>query len=162
MKTSPFSKIQSSYLFPVFNANNFQKLFAETACLAVEIKQKASYDAIAFTGMSGAAMAFPLSLSLGIPLICVRKNDGNHHSSPSWRKHDPSRYLEGCIDSNQYLIVDDFIDSGKTVNTICKKIFAYNPRAKCTGILLYKSADSHSDFFHVKNFGSVPIWKISE
>lgn len=85
-------------------------------------------DAIAFTGMSGAAFAFPLSLKLKIPLLCIRKKIDKSHSHLK---------VEGFIYSKNFIIIDDFIDTGNTINYIVKSINEINHEAECKGIFLY-------------------------
>ena len=70
------------------------------------IKSKVKFDAIAFRGMSGAIIACPVASIFKKPLIIVRKSIKNCHSS---------RQVEGFIDAKKYIIVDDFIETGKTI-----------------------------------------------
>ena len=85
--------------------------------------QKYPFDAIAFTGVSGAALAFILSYELKIPLICVRRdeNDGHHAKVPQMML-PYSTILEGALDAKRYLIVDDFIEQGNTIRRILESI----------------------------------------
>ena len=91
-------------------------------------RRKNPFDAIAFTGTSGAALAYPLSYLLGMPLICVRKSIRDNHFGSK---------LEGLVSAKKYIIVDDFIESGKTINRITRSIKSENKKAKCVGIYLY-------------------------
>jgi adenine/guanine phosphoribosyltransferase-like PRPP-binding protein len=95
-----------------------------------KFRRKVSFDAIAFTGTSGAAIAYLLSFILKIPLICIRKSIRDNHSGLK---------LEGCITAKKYIIVDDFIESGRTINKIKKSITAENKKSKCVGIYLYNN-----------------------
>jgi orotate phosphoribosyltransferase len=93
-------------------------------------RKKHPFDAIAFTGSSGAALAFPLSFFLEIPLIHVRKDDKNHYGKP----------IEGTVSSKKYLIVDDLIASGASIRKIVKTIDKeYKHKAKPVAIYLYDS-----------------------
>ena len=78
------------------------------------LRRKVKFDVIAFTGSSGACIAFTLAYETEIPLLYVRKPGEKSHGSR--------------IESNagktvkKYLIVDDFIDSGDTIRNIVKRI----------------------------------------
>ena len=70
------------------------------------LKKKLKFDAIVFRGNSGAAIAFPVSVATGIPVVLVRK-EGSHGSK-----------VEGSCSVSKYLILDDFISSGETMKKI--------------------------------------------
>jgi len=73
-------------------------------------KSGIEFDAIAFRGNSGALLASPLATLLKKHLILVRKNTADSHSYTT---------VEGCSKRNcRYIIVDDLIASGKTVQEI--------------------------------------------
>lgn len=93
-----------------------------------KFRRKVKFDAIAFTGSSGAALAYPLSYILGLPLICVRKSPKDSHFGLR---------LEGYVSASRYIIVDDFIESGRTINKIQRAIKSKNEAASCVGIYLY-------------------------
>lgn len=103
----------------------------ERAAKALRLfRKKHPFDAIAFRGNSGAAIAYPLSFKLQIPLICIRKG----------ASHSPLK-LEGCTNARTYVIVDDFIDSGNTMNQIQRAINKdYGSVPELVGILLYDYA----------------------
>ena len=65
------------------------------------------FDAIACCGYSGLSVASVLSFVLNIPLIAVRKMSS----------HD-DRMVFGLENANTYIIVDDFVASGRTVRNI--------------------------------------------
>jgi adenine/guanine phosphoribosyltransferase-like PRPP-binding protein len=88
-------------------------------------KQGFKFEAFAFRGMSGAMLAAPLAMVMGKTLIMVRK--------------EPSHSLftvEGDRAAKHYVIVDDFVVTGKTVSAIIDGIKSeFNADAKCIGIL---------------------------
>ena len=143
-------QVSSSYLGIVYRIDEFTKAVDRTVQRALEIREKHPYDAIAFTGNSGAAMAHILSYRMGVPLICVRKENENSHYVKENR-----RYLEGFLGAKNYLIVDDFISSGDTVARIIKVIAEKMRDAKCAAILLYK-ADYKRNQLHydIPTYGS--------
>jgi len=79
------------------------------------VKSNLKFDAIAYTGCSGALVAPTIAYLLNKHLIVVRKDEGAH----SFNR------VEGYVNKNEpinYIIIDDFIETGKTINTIYEKI----------------------------------------
>jgi len=112
------------------------------------LKKKKSFGAIAFRGTSGAALAYPLSAQLNIPIICVRKATEVSHG-----------YSVEGTDRNvrRYVIIDDFSETGKTIKAIIaaidkKKDCFDEGGAECVGIIFYnvKPSKWHVKFFTYK------------
>jgi adenine/guanine phosphoribosyltransferase-like PRPP-binding protein len=137
--------IQTSYLEKVYYPNEFARLIKKMTAALKTFEKKNPFDAIAFRGTSGAAVAYPLSIALKIPLICVRK--GNSHSYMK---------VEGCIDAMKYIIVDDFIESGKTMKAIVNSIKKVNKKSVPIQIFLYGSLGDPS----TKSWEKIPIKRI--
>lgn len=112
-----------------------------------KVIKKHEFDAIAFTGSSGACLAFPLALRYNLPLIYVRK--------PGERSHGVPIEYNGNTQPKNYIIVDDFVESGKTVGRIVDKIKKQSPMAHCVGIFLYSSSRDHDVW--TKAQGYIPI-----
>ncbi len=137
----------SPYLEEVYEPVTFKKLVAKTAKRVKELKRKLHFTHIAFRGSSGAAMAFPVSAVTGIPLVHVRKSREKSHGYP----------IEGRGTCTSYIILDDFICSGKTVNAIAKML----DDAYCVGIITYLS--DTKDEYTLKNgrrHKTVPVFTI--
>ena len=147
----------SSYLDTVYDdPADFGEMVTRTAkklrTLRTRKRNPVLFDAIAFRGTSGAAMAYPLSIKLNVPLICVRKSTEKSHGGN----------IEGSsgIDVTKYIIVDDFIDSGSTIRAIIDAIKekAGRQEIQCTGIVLYTSSLDDSEFtwggYKIPLFGS--------
>lgn len=117
----------SDYLGKIYCTSDFSKTINRLAAQIISFKKKHPIGAIAFTGTSGASVAYPLSYKLKIPLICIRK--GRHHAYSNF---------EGRTDAKTYVIVDDFIESGRTILRI-KKIVKTKSDAKLIAIFLYNS-----------------------
>jgi adenine/guanine phosphoribosyltransferase-like PRPP-binding protein len=83
------------------------------------------FDAIAFTGNSGALVAAPLAIALDKKLILIRKRKDMSHGE----------FIEGNTNS-RYIILDDFIASGCTMSAIIRALRYATGR--CVGIVLYK------------------------
>lgn len=93
---------------------------------AVVFLSTLDFDAIAFRGNSGAVYASPLAIRLNKSLILVRKDTTSTHSSA---------LVEGDKAARTYLIVDDFIASGETVQIIRKEVKRFAPETKYLGTL---------------------------
>lgn len=103
--------VSSSYLHSVYDPEAFQ----HTVELIVEMMKPHldGFDAIAFRGSSGAALAYPLGYLLKKPLIHVRKELGHAYS-----------HVEGLMGAKRIAIVDDFVASGNTLRTLMEKLVA--------------------------------------
>ncbi len=88
-----------------------------------------TFDAVAYSGHSGALVAPLIAGLMSKDLILVRKSDDDSHSDNSV---EASR--RGV---KSYIIVDDFMSSGRTVERIAKSVRYYLPRAKLVGIYEY-------------------------
>ena len=114
----------SGYAAQLYNPVALRATLVEAIAGARKILAAHPFDAIAFRGSSGAALAFPLSAALGIPALYVRKPSESSHG----------RSIEGPDgDVARYLIVDDLVASGATVSAVMD---ALKP-ATCAAILLY-------------------------
>ena len=120
--------VHSAYHHTAFRPVELKKTVERVAKKVKTLKKKLKFDAIAFRGISGSCVAFPVSYLTGIPLICVRK-EKNHHGNT----------VEGpAQDVMKYIIIDDFICTGDTLEAIIKKISGSKEEgAKCVGIVLY-------------------------
>lgn len=138
--------VVTQYLHTVFNINEFRVNVQRTIKVAKYIKLLKKFDSIAFTGISGASMAPILSYDLGVSLLAVRKLDDSHSRLE----------VEGNVNSKRYLIVDDCIASGRTMETIIEKI-AKVSQAKPVAILLYNQR-SYYDKSFVHNKITIPVY----
>jgi orotate phosphoribosyltransferase len=129
-------KIDSSYLHETFDAKKVQILIRAMVKMVKE--SGVDFDTIVFRGMSGALIAPILAYRLKKCVTVCRKSDGTHSG------HGGT--LEGNADIKNFIIVDDFIDCGTTVETILKTVKDCQPSAKCVGIFLYRSSSGQSIF----------------
>lgn len=120
-------KIQTDYLYKVFRPHELRRTINSLELKLGRLQKKLGFDSIAFTGMSGAAVAYPLSFKTGLPLICVRKGEKRHSI------HD----VEGNLSCKNYIIIDDTVSSGDTIRKIIYNLKKIVPNAKCVGIVLY-------------------------
>ena len=120
--------LDSIYVSPL----KYKRLIDKIADQMTALKKKTKFGAIAFRGTSGAALAYPLSAQLNIPLICVRKLKERSHGFS----------VEGTRRNiRKYVIIDDFTGSGRTIRAIIdaidKKDDWTDDKAECVGIILY-------------------------
>jgi orotate phosphoribosyltransferase-like protein len=129
-------KIDSSYLHETFDAKKVQLVIRAMVKMVKE--SGVELDTIVFRGMSGALIAPILAYRLKKCVTVCRKSDGTHSGHGGM--------LEGNVDIKNFIIVDDFIDMGTTVETILKTVKDCQPSAKCLGIFLYRSCGCQSLF----------------
>jgi orotate phosphoribosyltransferase len=93
---------------------------AERLTKSIKTLQKSNveFDAIAFTGVSGGLTAPVIAFLLKKPLIVVRKNT-------DMSKHSPY-IIEGDVAATSFIIVDDFMCTGKTRDKIISSITHWN------------------------------------
>ena len=87
---------------------------------------KVPYDTLAFAGISGAVIGPALAIKLKKECLLVRKDCDKHCTRENVSGHEGVK---------SYLIVDDLIDSGRTVEMIQKKIYQFSKSAKCIGVV---------------------------
>ena len=147
-------KFNSSYMQCIYRDPNEYRTLVETVIAKVlELQKTLNFHAIAFRGSSGAAMAYPVSVATGIPLICVRKPSDMGHGCP----------VEGSyeIDVKKYIIIDDFISSGDTMNAIIEAIEMKRGDylIECVGIIMYNYDYNMPGYSHYKK---IPITAIKK
>lgn len=114
----------TEYLIPTISAEGRKTVVKR----ALEHLQHVDFDSIAFTGMSGALLAPTLAYVLDKELIAVRKPDSATHSFHK---------IEGPKHPKRYVIVDDFICSGGTMEGIIMRVKQFAPNAECVGVYEY-------------------------
>ncbi len=131
-------KIENGYGWTTFTPSSWTKKLQSCAKKINKLKIKHSIDALAYTGSSGAAAAYVLGTALDLPVVYVRKKDENSHG----------KRVEANTDEpiKNYLIIDDFISSGTTVENIVSGIEKhardYGVKAPtCVGVFLYQSTN---------------------
>lgn len=137
-------KIQTDYLGRIYG-KEFLNLIPKAVKKLRALQKKFAFDAIAFSGSSGAALAYPLSYLMKVPLIHVRKGRSHYDG-----------VVEGTISSKRYVIVDDFIETGSTIRRIVRQIKS-EMDAEPVAICLYSS--SMTNDFHYNN-KTIPIFNI--
>ena len=138
--------------------STYQKKIKCSISKLIELKEKLKFQALAFSGSSGAAIAFPVAAALGIPVIYVRKPKEQSHGNSIEVLRGRSK-----ADIERYLIVDDFVSTGATVQHIynsilkkCEKNTRSKKLAECVGIFLWSDSKKQSSetIFNLKVPGS--------
>jgi len=103
-----------------------------------QLKTKHDIDALAYTGSSGAAAAYVLGVALDLPVVYVRKKGENSHGNK----------VESNADKRirRYLVVDDFVCTGSTVERVISGIEKqaqenHDLIPECVGVFLYASEE---------------------
>lgn len=91
-------------------------------------KKKIKFDSFVGRGVSGITMASMLAYSMNKNLVIVRKDRTNNHSG---------QLVEGIItNEHQFIIIDDFVETGETIEQIDRAIHNYGT---VKGVVLYNS-----------------------
>lgn len=131
--------VRTTYLGSIFNQNCFPRMVRK---LVAKIKKSGvQFDTIVFRGSSGSMVAPLVALKLKKELTHIRKRDNNHYHCE----------LEGYVGASNFIIVDDLICSGETINEMFRVVRSVENNlwsddappiktAKCVGIFLYHSS----------------------
>jgi adenine/guanine phosphoribosyltransferase-like PRPP-binding protein len=144
MKRARF-KYTTRYLSSVYNTPLFIKKVNQVVRKIKAFQKRNRIDAIAFTGHSGCAFAYTLSYKLSIPLVCIRKKPEKSHFNGLY---------EGRLNVRNYIIVDDFIDTGKTIEKIQSHVKIESPEAKLLAIFLYGGC------FNEVSYKDIPVFDL--
>lgn len=144
------TKIRTDYLHKVYTPKAFNLAVKRTIALVKSLQKQFKFTAIAFTGSSGAAVAFPVAYATKLNLIHVRKTGDRSH----WNRENDSN-VEGVLGARNYIIIDDFISSGNTIRRIiCDVNKSYHQNdyvaPKCVAIVLYSNN-------LLKEFNKIPV-----
>lgn len=124
-----------------YAAQAIKKMLSETGANSVVVH-----------GNSGVSCGFAALMYANFNLVLLRKDNDNSHGSPI---EGPDGHLLG-----RYIILDDFIASGKTMNTIRNKITSLAHQAECeapvcVGAVLYGYG---GDRFHFEDTYTIPVY----
>jgi orotate phosphoribosyltransferase-like protein len=111
------------YLMQAFDPSTRKILIDEAVKRLRWVRKKLPFDAVAFRGVSGAALGPTVADRLGVNIIAIRKpGDGSHSSNTA----------EG-VRGVRYIVIDDFVSSGKTLKTVVDTL----SDCTCVGIYCY-------------------------
>ena len=107
----------TNYLHCVFDGR-FQNVVNKLSSDITNLQKTQRVDAIAIRGMSGALVGGAVALATGIPLMCVRKGRSSH----SYMRVEGAYNEHKGAQTVNYVIIDDCVCSGKTIDTIMKEV----------------------------------------
>lgn len=114
-------------------------------------------DFIVGTGVSGTILLAPVSLLSGIRYGVIRKqlevesspSDGGSHSLSKIELYPYN------LQVNRYVVIDDMIESGQTMDRVILVMGRRFPHAECVGIILYQDyGRTHHLKHHVISLGN--------
>lgn len=123
--------IDSTYLERCFDYKKRDNIVVWCQNIIREHKLNRCY--IVVTGLSGLLIGPIVSYTCKMPLIVIRKTITGSHSICEIEGKFPNSHSGRNI---YYIILDDFIEDGTTVNRILDKMGKYS-NMKCKAILLY-------------------------
>jgi orotate phosphoribosyltransferase len=116
-------------------------------------KEGIRFSTIVYRGHSGAIVAPAVAVQMRKNLALVRKPKESSHSH---------RKVEGYLaEGMKYIIIDDFIDSGKTIKTITDAISDEAFNAKCVGVFLWQ-ANSWSAKAYDSEGKEITVYRLSD
>lgn len=131
----------SSYHEKTFRPRSLKATVNRVIKKLEKLRQEIKFDAIAFRGISGSSIAYPVSAIAGYHLIEVRRAPGLRNGKGN--SHHGSTIEGSSRKIKRYIILDDFISSGKTVEEIAETItkeFSRGAKAdqpQCVAIVIY-------------------------
>ena len=148
----------ASWLKPLFNANDLQDIARMLANEINEDKKNFRIDGIAIRGVSGSVIGGILSYLTDLPIVIVRKKETKRHSSLRVEYLDEDMRRK----TYRYVIVDDLIASGKTVDIIVEDIGKeMRKKAILQKIYLYNDASRNtSSRYYLAGGKSVPVFSM--
>lgn len=138
----------SSYLWRFIEPDNLRESI-KLAVRALEL-WKDDFDAVAFRGMSGALIGPPVALAMNKTMIMVRKPDEDSHAIID------RVLVEGDAGARSYIILDDFVSSGKTAYAIKESIKQFAPDAEFLGLLQASSITEEK--LEIHRGRKYPLW----
>lgn len=151
MKKLYYAIGSSSYGWTGIPLDSFSEMMTSAGNKVAALKKELGFDAVAFSGSSGAALAFHLAIAHKIPIIYVRKEDEQSHGYPV--ECNFGNTTQHHI--KKYLIVDDFVGSGNTIRRIVRAISNITKErgaypAKPIGIFCYDRFNSKTQMTYDK------------
>lgn len=96
---------------------------------------------IACCGISGMSMAFAVADIIGLPVCVIRKDRDHHHSSGM---------AEG-LQFDNYIIIDDFVQTGATVQHIIAEMKVSRLALTCLAVFTYHASDDEMVSYYEGN-----------
>ena len=127
--------IESDYLIQGFELIGRKKAIKLAKKYLGQISEE--FDVIVCTGVSGLLMGPSIADAINKPFCVIRKDGDSTHSSTK---------IEGYIkDKTRYIIVDDFMETGTTIENIRTKINLYYNDCVFCGAWFYRTTKTIDD-----------------
>lgn len=130
-------RVHSHYSGSLFDRARLTERRDDLASELGVIMRQTDADCLFVTGKSGIAMAFTLLAEYSVPIITVRKPDERSHGVVF---EGPTNF-----EPKRYLILDDFVSSGDTVERVLSQVHAWcrqeiASKPKCVGVIEWDRA----------------------
>jgi adenine/guanine phosphoribosyltransferase-like PRPP-binding protein len=89
------------------------------------------FDSVVCHGLSGVLVAPAIAKGLHKPIVIVRKKESTHGYEIE---------IDYNVEVGRYLIIDDLVETGKTIRYIRKKL-AWDYSTTCAGVFFYDQSD---------------------
>lgn len=129
----------ASYFEDLMRTDRRNQFIKNAVSVLKKWKKKNHFDAIAFRGMSGAIIAPVIAYEMNLPVIVIRKEYDDTHD---FRR--VFGFVEPRHHTVKYIIIDDFIETGNTVNEIVKGVSEAVKDSELVGIFLYYRSEESS------------------
>lgn len=86
------------------------------------------FDVVVCSGLSGVLVAPQIAEALGKDIMIVRKGETSH-GKPIEKDYDTL--------AHRYLIIDDFVETGETIDRIRRELSEFANYSKCVGVYFY-------------------------
>lgn len=107
----------------------FRSLCTKLAYFIPSLLERLEAEVVVVRGTSGVSVAFGVYMLTDVPFVVARKSGENSHGGQISNVGERSREF------SSYIILDDFVCSGRTVRGILDDL----PDAECRGVLTYSS-----------------------
>lgn len=124
-----------SHISFIMNPDNLRFAIDQVDRKIQRIMNRQSIDALVFSGISGAAVGFAVAAKLGLPMLYIRKESDDSHSGGGMIEGPDPLKVHGH--KFRYIIVDDFMETGDTVDYMLTKISREVSDAECVAIVMY-------------------------
>ena len=155
----------SNYHDRTYNPRSLKATVNRVVRYLEKLQKKVKFDAIAFSGTSGAAIAYPVSAIAGYHLINVRREPYKQH-------HGSKIEASGNRKIYRYIILDDFIASGRTIKLIVRaikketipsswsRIALEEKPVECVGVVIYSDQGDSSKSIQISKWKKIPVFMV--
>lgn len=137
--------------------------------IAMELRRRElGADLVVVRGLSGTLVASAMNVLFETPIAIVRKpNEQSHGWAVELIEERPVDNYWGyeAVKYNDWIIIDDLISSGRTVNSIIEAVDEHKKTTVlglCVGILLYHNDEKEEDMHHYNEELAIPVFQIGK